>query len=304
MKENGKMNNGKPHRRLEELNLLDDFLFQEMISQEDGEEFCRILLSTILGRPIRKVRITPQKNILGVNTDKHGIRMDAYIEDISETEADSSDGMADARISSDIYDIEPNLKYEKLTLPRRMRYYHGLIDTQLLSAGTEYDKLPNVVIIIILPYDPFGKNRMVYTIENGCREDRDISYDDGAKKIFLYTKGTEGNPSQALRDMLKYIEKTTDENVANKDIETIHRFVKKLKLSAEVGINYMKSWEREKMIRDEGIKEGIEQGIRILVQTCKELGMTRSEVLDKIETKYQLNDRDAEAYMESYWDKE
>lgn len=25
MKENGKMNNGKPHRRLEELNLLDDF---------------------------------------------------------------------------------------------------------------------------------------------------------------------------------------------------------------------------------------------------------------------------------------
>lgn len=92
--------------------------------------------------------------------------------------------------------------------------------------------------------------------------------------------------------------------MANKDIETIHRFVKKLKLSAEVGINYMKSWEREKMIRDEGIKEGIEQGIRILVQTCKELGMTRSEVLDKIETKYQLNDRDAEAYMESYWDKE
>lgn len=73
-----------------------------------------------------------------------------------------------------------------------MRYYHGLIDTQLLDSGIEYDKLPNVVIIIILPYDPFGKNRMVYTIQNQCVEDAAVPYNDGAKKIFLYTKGTEG----------------------------------------------------------------------------------------------------------------
>ena len=39
-----------PPRPLSELNLMDDFLFQEMLAQEDiGEEFCRILLSTIHG---------------------------------------------------------------------------------------------------------------------------------------------------------------------------------------------------------------------------------------------------------------
>lgn len=71
---------------------MDDFLFQEMLQQEgDGEEFCRILLGTILGRPIRKVRITPQKNILGIDTDRHGIRMDAYIEDISDGNAQSGE---------------------------------------------------------------------------------------------------------------------------------------------------------------------------------------------------------------------
>lgn len=38
-------------RTLEELNLLDDFLFQELVARgEQGENFCRILLSTILGR--------------------------------------------------------------------------------------------------------------------------------------------------------------------------------------------------------------------------------------------------------------
>lgn len=245
-------------RKLEELNLIDDFLFQELISQEsDGEEFARILLSTILGKHIRKVKVVPQKNISGIDTDKHGIRMDAYIEDISEG---SDIKVVDAKIVPDIYDVEPNNKYEKESLPKRMRYYHGLIDTQLLASGIGYDRLQNVIIIIILPYDPFEKNRMVYTIRNQCEEDVTIPYDDGAKKIFLYTRGKEGSPSQELKDMLKYIENTTQDNITNKSIETIHRLVEKVKKNKEVGINYMKSWEHDKLMRDEGRDEGRFEG--------------------------------------------
>ena len=70
---------------------------------------------------------------------------------------------------------------------------------------------------------------MIYTIRNHCEEDPAIPYDDGAKKIFLYTKGTEGNPSQALKDMLKYIEKSTDDNVVNQDIASIQKLVNKIK---------------------------------------------------------------------------
>lgn len=249
-------------RKLEDLNLIDDFLFQELISQkEDGEEFARILLSTILGKTVRKVKVIPQKNILGIDTDRHGIRMDTYIEDIS---AESDTTLVDAQIVSDIYDIEPNNKYEKESLPKRMRYYHGLIDTQLLASGLGYNKLQNVIIIIILPYDPFGINRMVYTIQNQCVEATAIPYDDGAKKIFLYTKGTEGNPSQELKDMLKYIENTTQNNIANQNIESIHRMVEKLKKKKEVGINYMKSWEREQLIRDEGRDEINQLNIKLI----------------------------------------
>ena len=43
----------KYFRPLEELNLMDNFLFQTIVTQgEDGEEFCRILLSTFLGKSI------------------------------------------------------------------------------------------------------------------------------------------------------------------------------------------------------------------------------------------------------------
>ena len=245
-------------RKLEELNLIDNFLFQEMLSQEDtGEEFARILLSTILEKPIRKVKIIPQKGILGVDTDRHGIRLDAYIEDVSD---ELNGEMSDAEVVSNIYDMEPNLTYEKESLPKRTRFYHGMIDTQFLKAGATYDKLPNVIIIMILPYDPFDQKRVVYTIQNHCTEVPGIPYDDGARKIFLYTRGTEGNPSQELKDMLKYIQKTTDDNVTNQDIASIHQLVHKVKLKKEVGINYMKSWEIEKMARDEGYHEGYEDG--------------------------------------------
>ncbi len=124
-------------RKLEDLNVIDNFLFQELLSQEgDGEEFARILLKTILNRPIRNVKIIPQKNVPGIDVDKHGIRLDAYIEEV----VDELNGeMADAEIIPNIYDIEPNNTYERKTLPKRMRYYHGLIDTKLLSAGAGYD---------------------------------------------------------------------------------------------------------------------------------------------------------------------
>lgn len=253
MVQNEKVTSKRAFRKLEDLNLIDNFLFQEMLSQEEGEEFVRILLSTILGKTIRKVKIVSQKNILGLDTNKHGIRLDAYIQDISD---ELIPNLADAELIPDIYDIEPNNTYEKESLPKRMRYYHGLIDTQLLSSGADYSSLPNMIIIVILPYDPFGKNRMVYTIRNLCSEDPGLPYDDGARKIFLYTKGTEGNPSQALKDMLKYIEKSTDDNVTNQDIASIQQLVKKVKNKKEVGINYMKSWEVEKMARDEGYMEG------------------------------------------------
>ncbi len=113
---------------------------------------------------------------------------------------------------------------------------------------------------MILPYDPFDENRMVYTVKNQCVEAPDMEYEDGIRRIYLYTKGTEGNPSQELRDMLKYMENSIVENVTNADIRAIHEQVDAVKRDKEVGVQYMKSWEREMLIREEGKEEGREEG--------------------------------------------
>lgn len=254
-------------RKLEELNLLDDFLFQEVVaSPEVGEEFCRILLRVILGKEVRRVKVTPQRTVQGTDTGQHGVRLDAYVEDVAKEEILGDMEMLDAEVvqEGDIYDFEPNKVYEKGILPRKMRYYHGLIDTKLLKTGVNYEKLPNVFIIMILPYDPFDKKRVVYTVKNQCVEEPAVSYEDGAVKIFLYTRGTEGNPSQNLIDMLKYIERSTEENIINQDIKRVDELVRRIKKSREVDIKYMKSWEWEEYIKKtataEGRAKGLEEG--------------------------------------------
>lgn len=127
---------------------------------------------------------------------------------------------------------------------------------------------------------------MVYTIKNQCIEDNTVSYEDGAAKLFLYTKGTEGKPSQNLIDMLKYIERSTVENIINQDIKRIDELVRHIKKSEEVDTNYMKSWEWEKYIEEaatarglaRGLEKGLEQGLEQGLEKGLEQGLEQAMV--------------------------
>lgn len=136
-------------------------------------------------------------------------------------------------------------------------------------------------MIMILPYDPFGKNRMVYTIKNTCVEDASIPYDDGILTIYLYTKGQEGNPSQRLKNLLKYIEETTIENATNNNLKNIHSMVTQIKEDGEVGVRYMQSWEYESYIRQESLEEGKSIGLQEGAQKkAYEIAKSLLDVLD------------------------
>ncbi|MBO5237354.1 MAG: Rpn family recombination-promoting nuclease/putative transposase [Lachnospiraceae bacterium] len=241
-------------RKLEDLNVIDNFLFQQLVSRgEEGEDFCRRLLETIMGKKIGRIKVIPQKQITGLDTGLHGIRLDAYVE--------AFEPCVDMEVESEIYDIEPNRTVERERLPKRTRFYQGLIDARLLDGGWDYRLLKNSVIIMILPYDPFDKNRMVYTIRNQCVEDTSVQYEDGAVKIFLNTRGEEENSSKELQEMLKYIENSVAENVTNDNIRAIHNYVRNIKRDKEVEVQYMKSWEVEQQIREEAQAEGHALGV-------------------------------------------
>lgn len=129
-----------------------------------------------------------------------------------------------------------------------------------LASGEDYGTLKDVYIIIILPYDPFDRDRIIYTIRNMCEEDPSMPYEDGARTIFLYTKGTKGNISKELRELLHYMEDTEEKNAVNSSLQKIQKMVEKVKEDKGVFLEYMKIWEREQMIREEGMEAGIAAG--------------------------------------------
>lgn len=237
-------------RKLEQLNLLDDFLFGSVMSYPGiGEAFCRRILKVLLKVDVEKLHVVPQKVYYGADTDLHGTRLDVYLEE------DGGTGT--------VYDIEPDKNDSielRKALPRRVRFYHAKIDGRNLKAGDDYSKLKQVIVLMIMPYDPFGKDRIVYTVRSHCEEEPDMEYDDGALTVFFYTKGKIGEVSEDARKLLRYMEKSSIENVDSEWLREIHRMVEIVRHDEEVSLEYMKVCEREKMIREQGEKIGEARG--------------------------------------------
>ena len=59
--------------------------------------------------------------------------------------------------------------------------------------------------------------------------------------------------------MVQYISRSVEENVTDEEIRELDNIVKSIKAKPEVGKRYMKSWEREIELREEGRKEGREE---------------------------------------------
>ena len=240
-------------KRLEEMNVIDDFLFTEIMANEkNGLEVCRIILSCVLKRKIGKIRFTYQKVVQGETEESHGIRMDAYI-----TEEDG-DGIR-------VYDVEPDKQAgQKSQLPKRSRYYSSLIDSKLLKPGKNYKNLPELVTIFILSYDPFGENAMYYEAGTVVKTHPHIPYDDGVRRLFLYVNGDlpegAGDDDRSIRNLLRYIGKSTEANVTDENTKKLNSIVKSTKHAEDTGERYMKSWERDEFIRDEAFDQGLAQG--------------------------------------------
>lgn len=229
-------------KTLEELTLLDKFLFDETMDiPEAHEALLQIIFDT------EKIHLlSPAQTEKEFRTVPwlRSIRVDVF-------------SMDDAY---QIYDTEMQAKYRD-DLIKRSRYYQALIDSSLLAPGeVDFNVLNNVFIIMIMPFDLFGQGKYCYTFTSSCREDRKLELADGGMRIFLNTKGTnDADVSPELVDFLHYVE-TLDEKIAdlpgNERVRKIHECVSRIKSSEEMGVKYMQSWEEKVIERQEGKAEG------------------------------------------------
>lgn len=196
-------------KRLEDMNLLDDFLFNAVMTFPGiGERFCRLLLQVVLGREIGRLRVVAQRAFGGRDEGFRGARLDVLAEE----------ELMDVLADPSVFDIEPDNNGDVVSLkdlPKRVRFYHAIIDSRCLKKGEGFGKLKRVFVIFVCSYDPFDRGRMVYTIRNMCEEIPEMEYDDGLRTVFLNTKGDGAGVPEELVALLRFLEDTREVNAVN-----------------------------------------------------------------------------------------
>ncbi len=240
-------------RPLSELNVIDNFLFTTLLTREGSKEkVARLILNSILDKQLRHVTVSAQREYTGADTDRHGIRLDVCITD------DDDDAV--------IYDLEPDKRSKDAkSLPKRNRFYSAVIDSNNLPSGQPYEKLPNLVIIMILSYDPFGAGDLYYEAGTQLKTHPDIPYEDGIRRIYLYADGKSnltGAAGEKLESMVRYIRYSDREHVVDEATAELDTIVHETRTNKEVSMVYLRAMERERELKDEGREEGREEGFR------------------------------------------
>lgn len=256
-------------RTLEELNVMDDFLMNRVAEDEAvGEAFCRRLLTVLLQKKLGKIHVRTQYALPALTPDLRGIRMDVQVEELNDDPEEIRETVMN------IYDIEPHMSRD-LDLPRHNRFYQARIDSRGLKSGEkDFKKLPNLYVLTILNYDPFGYDYMVYHVHNKCVEVPELDYGDGLRFFYFYTEGKKGGSPEIGR-LLKYIKDSTDENVTDETTREIDSYVKQIKVQPEVRFAYMRFedilyYERKEAAEKAG-KEARAQAIEDLLEEYGEV---------------------------------
>lgn len=243
-------------KRYEELDFTDDFIFCKIMY--NNEPLCRELLEVILGKKIRKIVYHDWQKQIEMTAEGKGVRLDVYLED-----------------GHTVYDLEMQAARKK-NLPKRSRYYQGMIDLNLIERGADYEELKESYVIFICTYDLFGKNACVYTFENRCREVEGLCLADGTVKVFLNAEGDTSKLTPELRDFLDYV---AGRRIHGKLVAKIEEEVRKARKHEEWRTEYM-TFE---MLQREKYKEGVEYGKKLGERRGEKRGEKRGIGLGKLD---------------------
>lgn len=216
------------HEPFEKLDVMNNYLFNQLSTNPKTKEgFLRCLIKNLLGKETGKIVIRAENMIFPTLPDKRGVRLDVQIDELGENDDITT-----------IYDIEPHRDRE-YAYPMKIRFSQAQIDKNNMPSGNnDFSCMPKLFIINITNYDPFGSNRMLYTIKNMCIEDHQIVYNDGVTILYFNTIGTEGG-SDELKKFLEYLEKSEPRYAVTSATKELQGYVEQIKHDAEIGGNYM-----------------------------------------------------------------
>ena len=80
--------------------------------------------------------------------------------------------------------------------------------------------------MLICTFDAIGKNRPIYTFENICIEDKNISLQDGTKKVIINSEAFENTEDKELKEFLEYLKTGKAKSKFTREIEVMIQTIK------------------------------------------------------------------------------
>lgn len=267
-------------KTIDELDLLDDYLNNAVASNKEIGELCyRRVLSVLLQKEIGKLRIVCQRTLPAFLPGLRGIRMDVEIKELQGEKV------------TNVYDLEPH-KQKNLNLPKHNRFYQAKIDSRSLKRGEkDFSKIPNLYVITITNFDPFGYDYMMYTVKNSCVEIPELPYEDGLQFVYFNTKGRKGG-SKAIQSMLTYMQDSNAEHVVDEATREVHSYVSRIKSMEEVREGYMTFGDLIDMEREEAANKAAKEatdkatqktGAEFILELLEEYGEVPENLREQIE---------------------
>lgn len=244
----------KKKKKIQQLTIKDNFLFGAVMCDENN---CRRFLEMVFGFPIARVEVSKEKSLI-YHPEYRGVRLDIYAQN------------DDVHYNIEMQAVEP------ADISKRTRYYHSQIDMDKLSQGVDYVDLPKSYVIFVCDFDPFGKERYLYSFRNICVEDGVTELNDESISIFLSTKGKndEEIPDTMIK-FLKYVGSDLQDSEKDFDddfVKSLQESVASIKASREMESKYMTLQE---MLKDEH-RAGVAEGRAEIIE------QTKDEILDAL----------------------
>lgn len=148
--------------------------------------------------------------------------------DVQAREGDSGNGRS--------FDIELQM-IDTRELPKRARYYQGMLDLDALGKGVNYDELKEQYILFLCPEDIFKAGKPVYQFQN--REETDPN-------ILLGDLSTQKYESERIKRIHAFVERYRKDPVAKKAYMTLEQ---------ELNIRYKKGLEKGRA-ETRGLRKG------------------------------------------------
>ena len=241
----------------ETIGISNDFVFCKIMQDEE-------LLSELIHRILpdlrfKELQVQSQKSV-EIGVDIHGVRFDIFV----------------ALEDGSIVEIEMQV-LDNGNLPKRLRFYSSMADTQMLEKGMVYSKLRDSFVIMICPFDFYGEGRHIYTFTNRCKEDYALEMGDGTTKIVLNALGTQNDVSDKLRAFLDYVAgKTVDDEYVRK----LDAAVRKVRANKEWRREYMTLMMRDLENQEIGIEKGRDAERRDSIAEMLRDGKTPQAIAD------------------------